>query len=108
MVVEDGQPVAGGSRGRSVAGRGGGGGVRWSCWDVDAAAATGEAGHSAQSDPAGQVMHQLSRFPLAGGLLVTLYQPLRSQGMLGVHQALANDAAWQGGSWRERREQGPS
>lgn len=56
--------------------------------------------HSTERDSACQVMGRLPRLILA--LHVTLYQPLRSVGVLWVHQALAN-CAGQGRSCNERK-----
>lgn len=56
--------------------------------------------HSTERDSACPVMGRLARLILA--LHVTLYQPLRSVGVLRVHQALAN-CAGQGGSCKERK-----
>lgn len=102
MVVIDGQAVAGGSW---VGGRGGarGGGVegRAGAWDLGAEALTaGQAGHSTQVDPARQEVGQRPRFGLTGERL-TLYQPLRSHGVRGLHEALA-EATLQDGRWNER------
>lgn len=57
--------------------------------------------HSTEGHSARRVLGRLARLMLA--VHVTLYQPLRSVAVLGVHQALANGAG-QSRSCRERRE----
>lgn len=56
--------------------------------------------HSTEGDSARPVVGSLARLILA--LHITLYQPLRSVGVLWVHQALAN-CAGQGRSCKERK-----